>query len=270
MAGRLYPDDPGALTTLVQELFDAAPAAPAPASDPPVLGAVVPHAGLRYSGVCAARVLARLGAPEVAIVLAPNHTGRGDPAGRASVFASGAFAIPTGHVSVDAALADALLAATTELVVDRSAHVDEHAIEVELPLMQARWPGASIVPIVISSVQVARCLSLGASMASVLHAWPARVLLLASSDLTHHEEAASAARKDRCALERIQLLDARGLLEVCARESMTMCGRGPVAVMLEACRRLGAVGAEVVDYRHSGWVNGDTRNVVSYAGVVVR
>ena len=33
-------------------------------------------------------------------------------------------------------------------------------------------------------------------------------------------------------------------------------------------RRLGATRAEVVDYRHSGWVTEDDRRVVGYAGVL--
>jgi len=49
---------------------------------------------------------------------------------------------------------------------------------------------------------------------------------------------------------------------------VTMCGRAAAAVVLEAARRLGATRAEVVDYRHSGWVTEDDRRVVGYAGVL--
>ena len=48
-----------------------------------------------------------------------------------------------------------------------------------------------------------------------------------------------------------------------------MCGRAPAATVLEAATRLGATAAEVVDYRHSGWVTGDDRSVVAYAGVII-
>jgi AmmeMemoRadiSam system protein B len=47
-----------------------------------------------------------------------------------------------------------------------------------------------------------------------------------------------------------------------------MCGRAPAAVALEAARRLGAIRAVVVDYRHSGMVTGDDARVVAYAGIV--
>jgi AmmeMemoRadiSam system protein B len=48
-----------------------------------------------------------------------------------------------------------------------------------------------------------------------------------------------------------------------------MCGRAPVAATLAAARQLGASHAEVVDYRHSGWVTGDEARVVGYGGVVI-
>jgi AmmeMemoRadiSam system protein B len=87
--------------------------------------------------------------------------------------------------------------------------------------------------------------------------------------MTHYESANSAAKKDEMALAAVRRLDAKELLEVCRREGVTMCGRAPAAVTLEAARLLGAEHAEVVDYRHSGWVTGDDSEVVAYAGVVI-
>ena len=95
------------------------------------------------------------------------------------------------------------------------------------------------------------------------------LLFLASSDMTHYESAEVAARKDSLAFTAIEGLDGRGLLDVCAREQITMCGRVPAAIVLETARRLGATSAQVVDYRHSGLVTGSDRSVVSYAGVLI-
>lgn len=95
------------------------------------------------------------------------------------------------------------------------------------------------------------------------------VLLIASSDMSHNEGAPEAERKDRLTLAAIERLDGQALLEVCERERISMCGRAPAAVVLEAARRLGASDAEVIDYRHSGWVSGRDDDVVSYAGVLI-
>jgi AmmeMemoRadiSam system protein B len=87
--------------------------------------------------------------------------------------------------------------------------------------------------------------------------------------MTHYESAARAAQKDRKALDAVEALDGGRLLDICRRHGVTMCGRAPAAVVVEAARQLGATSAAVVDYRHSGWVSGDESSVVAYAGVVV-
>jgi len=49
-----------------------------------------------------------------------------------------------------------------------------------------------------------------------------------------------------------------------------MCGYIPTAVVLHACKGIGATEAELVTYCNSGDVSGDYSQVVGYAGFVVR
>ena len=49
-----------------------------------------------------------------------------------------------------------------------------------------------------------------------------------------------------------------------------MCGYGPTAIMLYACRALGAKKAELAGYMTSGDVTGDYEQVVGYGGVLVK
>jgi hypothetical protein len=65
-------------------------------------------------------------------------------------------------------------------------------------------------------------------------------------------------------------MDGEELLAVTARHHVTMCGRAPCAAVLHAAKLLGAARAEVVHTSHSGMVTGDDRQVVGYAGVIVR
>jgi len=125
------------------------------------------------------------------------------------------------------------------------------------------------VPLVIAwdAWQPARLL--GEVLAQVIRAAAEPILLVASSDLNHYESAAASEKKDARALEAIRALDGEELLARCKRERISMCGRGPAAVLLRAARDLGANEADVVDYRHSGWVSGDNGRVVGYAGVVI-
>jgi AmmeMemoRadiSam system protein B len=264
VAGRFYPDDPASLRSLVESLLAEAPGESAPAR-----GAIVPHAGLVYSGACAARVFRRLALPPLVVVLAPNHTGRCTAPGGASAWIGGAFATPLGRVTVDHAFLSRLAERCSLVMHDPAAHRAEHAVEVELPFLQVCSPAALLAPLVLAFDDWESCERLAGELAATVAEWPAPVLLLASSDMTHYEPAAQAERKDRLALEAVRRLDGRALLDTCRRQQVTMCGRAPAAVVLEATRRLGATQAELVDYRHSGWVTGDDDSVVGYAGVVI-
>lgn len=263
VAGLFYPENPSTLREMAGTMLAYVDAEPAPA-----IGAIVPHAGLVYSGQCAAHVWGRVQIPETVVVLAPNHTGALQSPG-ASIWARGSFATPLGEVPVAEAFADRLISACSLVAHDPSAHAREHAIEIELPFLQALTSHAAIVPIVLAWDQWAPTRQLAEALADVVRAWEGDVLLVASSDMTHYESAAVAERKDRLALAAVQQLDGEELLAVCHREGVTMCGRAPAAVVVDASRRLGATTAELVDYRHSGLITGDDREVVAYAGVVI-
>jgi AmmeMemoRadiSam system protein B len=263
VAGRFYPSDPRELADLVRRLVEGVPreARRVPA-------VVVPHAGLEYSGACAARVFHRLDLPAIVVILAPDHSGKG-ARGTAALWPRGAFETPLGRVSVAEAFANRLQSVCDLVVADPVAHQSEHAIEVELPFLQMLAAGSAIVPIVLAWDDWERTARLAGALAALARAGPEPVLLVASSDLTHYEPVETARLKDRLALAAVEGLDGRGLLEVCRRERITMCGRVPAAVACEAARQLGATRGEVVDYRHSGLVTGDDRSVVSYGGVIL-
>jgi len=266
VSGRFYPESADDLEHEVRRLLE--PVLPF-AHAARARAAVAPHAGYLYSGVTAAHVFARLDLPRAIVVLAPNHTGRCDAEGGVSLWESGAFATPLGEVPVDAGLAEAIRAACPLVAVDHGAHTGEHAIEVELPFIQIRRPDAAIVPLLLAWDVWEAARALGEALAAVIRRYPEPVLLLASSDLNHYESAAVSELKDAQALDAIAALDGAELLRRCRDERISMCGRGPVATVLAAVRALGATAAEIVDYRHSGWVTGDESSVVGYGGVVI-
>jgi len=237
----------------------------------PYRALIVPHAGYVYSGPTAAAVFARVALPALIIILAPNHTGVCRAPGGASLWEEGAFRTPLGDVPVDAPCAAALRAASGLVGVDHEAHRAEHAIEVLLPFLQVLRPDVRIVPLVLAWDVWEPAHELAEALARVVREAQEPILLLASSDLNHYEPAAVSIRKDARALEAVTALDGAELLARCRRERISMCGRGPAAVVVAAARSLGAARAEVVDYRHSGWVSGggDDSQVVGYGGVVI-
>ncbi len=264
VAGTFYPAQPARLSALVRQLLGEPPA-----ERRTVRAVVVPHAGLVYSGACAGRVFGGIAVPPIVVVLAPNHTGRVGAHGGASAWMHGAFGTPLGSVPVAEEFLAALRRHCPLVEHDPVAHDGEHAIEVELPFLKTLAPQATLAPLVLAWDDWPSCRELGAALADTVRASATPVLLVASSDMTHYEAAAACERKDRLALDALERLDGAELLATCHREGVTMCGRAPAATVAEAARLLGATGAEVVDYRNSGWVTGDEHSVVAYAGVVI-
>jgi AmmeMemoRadiSam system protein B len=231
------------------------------------LGCIVPHAGYIYSGHVAGAVFSRLDIPPQAILMCPNHTGRGTPL---SIMSEGTWKTPLGAMHIDSNLAEHLKRQFEFLEEDAEAHRSEHAAEVELPFLQVLRPEAKFVPIAVGTRQFEVLEALGLAVAEVITAAGGNILMIASSDMNHYESDAVTRAKDHKAVEKILEIDPLGLYEAVLAENISMCGLGPAIVMLTAAKQLRATSAELVKYATSGDVSGDRDLVVGYAGVVIR
>ena len=230
------------------------------------IAALVPHAGYTYSGPVAGAVYGRLLIPETVVILAPNHTGRGEPI---AVWTRGAWLTPLGEVEVDERLATALLESFPRATSDQRAHLDEHSIEVQLPFLQLRRPEVKILPIVLSVDSLRTLKELGSTLARLAEKETGGVLVLASSDMTHYQPQETAERYDKLALERVLALDPDGLWQVVLENDISMCGYMPTTAALAYARARGATSAQLIRYETSGDRTGDRRSVVGYAGVII-
>jgi len=233
----------------------------------PALGAIVPHAGYIYSGPVAGAVYARLSVPATAVILCPNHTGRGAPA---ALEPSEAWETPLGNMPVNRRLAGRLLELVPSLEEDTAAHRREHSLEVQLPFLQVLRSDMSFVPICLGLSDLALCREVGEALARLVREEEQPPLLLASSDMNHYESREIGRRKDDLALARVEALDPEGLFATVRSESISMCGFLPATALLFAARAAGATSARVVARRDSGDETGDVSSVVGYAGVIVR
>lgn len=260
VAGQFYPGTRSALEAEVQRLLrcDEKPRS--------VLAAIAPHAGYQYSGAIAGEVFATVEVPPRCIILSPNHTGMG---ARAAAWASGEWAIPTGRIAVDEALAQEVIRQSGEIVDDPSAHIAEHSIEVMLPFLLARRPDVSIVPITLGRLGAKECEGMGGAIAEAIRGAGGGVLIVASTDMNHYERQRETMEKDDLAIARVLKLDAAGLMATCAERRISMCGVVPTAVAIAACKALGAKKATLVGHATSGDVTGDMGAVVGYAGFVI-
>jgi AmmeMemoRadiSam system protein B len=216
VAGSFYAGTAAALRRQVEECL-------APAVDPgtqgPTIAAVCPHAGLVFSGKTAGAVYARLDPPETLVILGPNHSGMGAAAALPS---QARWETPLGPVAIDRDLAEVIRAGAPSLAVDDTAHAREHSIEVQLPFIRHLMPEAALVPISIGRIGWEAVGEIGRAVAEGVRAAGRRVVVVASTDFSHHVPRAVAERKDRHAVEAIGALDAEGLLAAVQRERITM------------------------------------------------
>ena len=260
VAGQFYTGDGRKLRADLEKLV------PVPSLNEKVIGVVAPHAGYIYSGAVAGEVFGRIHIPRTVIILGPNHHGMG---AAAAIYPEGEWLTPLGTVAINSTLS-ALISEHVPIVQeDSTAHHFEHSLEVQVPFLQFLRPDVTIVPLCLGFGDYERCRLLGEGIARAMKAYGEETLILASSDMTHYESAASARAKDDLAIAEIKALNPEGLLKVCRTRGITMCGVVPATVMLVAALELGATKAELVRYATSGDVTGDDRQVVAYAAFTV-
>jgi len=232
---------------------------------PPAL--IAPHAGYMYSGPVAAHAYLQLEDRSVktAIILGPNHYGVGTPV---SIYPEGEWVTPLGKIEVDENLAMELAKLSDVFSLDEMSHEREHSIEVQLPFLQYVLGEFKLVPICVLDQSLETSIRVGEALSEILRRRN-DVLLVASTDMTHYEPHERAKEKDSKAIAEISSLNVDGLYRVISEDNVSMCGYGPVAAILHACRRARASGAQLLKYATSGDVTGDYSSVVGYAALKI-
>jgi AmmeMemoRadiSam system protein B len=261
VAGSWYPGG----ATQLEAALDAHLAAAAPVSPGACPRALIaPHAGLMYSGPVAASAYKRLAGCRysAAVLVGPSHFVGFHGV---SIWPRGAWQSPLGDVPIAEDLARAIAARSSDVREYPAAHGREHSLEMQLPFVNRLLPGVPIVPLVMGHQDRATALGLGDALADVLDLRAERdVLLVASSDLSHYEDAATASKLDAVVLRSVEALDAEGLMAALEREPRHACGGGPMVSVLRAAVRLGCTEGRVLCYADSGDVSGDKSAVVGY------
>ncbi|MDP9191822.1 MAG: AmmeMemoRadiSam system protein B [Acidobacteriota bacterium] len=263
VAGSFYEGTPDRLRAQVTACFAANPPQP---EKQRFIGAVVPHAGLMYSGAVAAAFYAIAELPRRFVILCPNHTGAGH---FAAINREGAWRTPLGDVAIDTSLADALMARTPLLAEDARAHAREHSLEVQLPFLQHLLGDFTFVPICLGAHRFDYAEEIGRAIADVVKSEHEPVGIIASSDLNHYEDQQTTLRKDQLVIDEITKRDPRELWRVVDEFDVSMCGFIPTTTMLVAGNELGTTNAQLIRHATSGDVNGDYSHVVGYASMLI-
>lgn len=251
VAGLFYPNDAGVLQHDVDGYLAAAAPDDSTNSDHPPHALIAPHAGYQYSGEVAARAYAQL-RPWIdrirrVAVFAPSHR----VAFRGMALSSAErFATPLGEIDVDTD-------STARLIDQQLAHVrdaafaEEHALEVQLPFLQAVLGEFLLVPVIVGDAA-------SDDVAGVMEALQSDdTLIVVSSDLSHFLTYSECQDRDRNTTAMIEQLNADQIGPYDA------CGAYPIRGLLRAASRHGWR-VKTLDLRNSGDTSGDHSRVVGY------
>jgi AmmeMemoRadiSam system radical SAM enzyme/AmmeMemoRadiSam system protein B/AmmeMemoRadiSam system protein A len=262
VAGTFYPGRRDEMDRAIDEFLALPPTEPQPWS-----AAMAPHAGWIYSGRLAAAVFSRVRIPAQTIIFCPRHSA-GGAAWAVAPYAR--WLIPGGALAGDVDLARQLSQSVAGLQLDAGPHRDEHAIEVQLPLLARLAPQTRVVGITIGGGDLTALCRFAEQLAGVLRDMPERPLLVISSDMNHFADETETRRLDRLALDAMASLDPARLYETVQQHDISMCGMRPAAIVMETLRQLGLLRrCQEVGYTTSAERSGDARRVVGYAGVLL-
>ena len=272
MAGTWYPGLPGALSRDVDGYVAGVDSDLVPKGR---LDAVIaPHAGLMFSGPVGAyayKAAAAAGPFDTVILAGPSHFVAFDGV---ALYPAGAFESPLGPAPIDERLGEEMLAASPLIHPMPSAHAREHSLEMQLPFIRRLLPDAAIVPLLMGDQTRETIQGLAEALAKVVSPKPpgegGRVLLVASTDLSHYFDATTAKGLDRRVVDCVDACDPERLLQIFEeypegeRGRCVACGGGPAIAVMLAARARGATHGRVLKYMHSGEISGDNSAVVGY------
>jgi MEMO1 family protein len=273
LAGVFYPDDPEKLRELIAQFmdFDMDEIAPNFDSDVDIHAIVVPHAGYVFSGWVAAMSYKFLEGRDydAVVVIAPSHQEYFEGA---AIYRGSAWASPLGNVEIDTELAK-LIANGSELIeLSQKGHgyknkKAEHSLEVQVPFIKTVLPDVQIVPISMGSQDFTTAHELVRSIYEAIQKSGRKVLVIASSDLSHFHSNEEARKLDLALVDAYMDYDYYKIISNVLMKKWEACGSGPVFVAMALGEMLGANKTQLIKYANSSetaYYKGNPEKVVGY------
>lgn len=266
VAGSFYPAESVLLSGQISKyLNNAAPAA----VEGDIIALISPHAGYVYSGPVAAYGYAAIAGRkyDTVVIIGISHRVLFDGV---AYLEKDLYRTPLGDVPIDLEFTGRL--AKTErdtLCKNPKAFEEEHSAEVQIPFLQASIKDFKIIVLLMGRPDYATCSKLARGLVRTIRESGKKVLIVASTDLSHYFKYDDAVAKDRVTLSELLNFDARRFAEKVSEGESELCGSAPVITALIAGKELGADKIQVLKYANSGDTAGDKSRVVGYASAVI-
>lgn len=269
VAGAFYPSGEEQLRKEVERCFSKGAGLPNLGDKKGLFAVVSPHAGYIYSGWVASyaykEIAENYSQPPTFVILGPNHTGRGSGV----ALSKEDWETPLGAVSNDKELGKLIQKNSRIVDFDEVAHGSEHSIEVQLPFLQFLYRDFQFVPICLGLGDYETADGIAHAILKASQEAKREILVVASSDFTHFEDAQSAKQKDELALEAIKKLDAKLFLNEVETNNISICGYAPIMVAILYSKLMKGKEARVLKYANSGDVTKDYHEVVAYCSIAL-
>lgn len=276
VAGQFY--DGNALN-LRRQISSCEAALPEKRSSTPAKGVILPHAGYVFSMPTALRTLREATGGEFkrAVILSPSHrvAFRG-----MALSLDGLLRTPFGDVMAENQLSADLAAAHPALFsIREDAHNREHALEVQLPLLQYFFRDLPVLPVVCGEMPLPMIRQAAEVLAGI--SGP-DTLWVISSDFTHYGKnfrylpfteniRENLYKLDGQAAELIAVRDLDGFVQFLQRTGATICGMFPILLYLAMLQaQKSELRGEVVEYTNCADKTNDWSHCVGYAGIAFR
>ncbi len=268
VAGQFYPENKKELAKMIENFL-------AKAKTPPVngeiLGLLLPHAGYLFSGFVAAHGFKAIEGKkfETVILIGDSHYERFEGV---SVWEKGEWETPLGRVKVDEALAEKILTHSKRFFVRDSAHLFEHSLEVQIPFLQTVLKSFEILPLIFGS-ENRDWQDLARAILKVSQ--DKKILIIASSDLSHYPPYEIAQKVDKETIEAILTINPQKFAEKIEQleknypEVETLaCAQDSIKTILEIARNKKAEG-KLLNYQNSGdTFLAEKSQVVGYGAII--
>lgn len=266
VAGRFYPGTAGEIEKMFDQLFDRERhSINYELSKRKIIGAVLPHAGIIYSGYQAIHffeILSRSDEKfETFVILHPLHRGgfHDYASDQCKVWRT-----PLGDIHLDDEFIQSM-----GIIRSASLHESEHSAEVIVPFIQkyVRY-STQIVPVGISVQHPEISMDIARRISDAKRDTGRKICILASSDFSHYVKPDEGRKLDKKVTDKIIALDSMGVFEEIRRSSISVCGYGPIMALIDyAAMNYSEITAEIIAKGHSGEIY-PSEKVVDYISIL--
>ncbi|MEM5827979.1 MAG: AmmeMemoRadiSam system protein B [Candidatus Aenigmatarchaeota archaeon] len=234
-----------------------------------IVASIVPHAGWVYSGKCALYTYKNLENFNIEniIIISTNHSSIGKV-----ILSLEDVKTPLGKVKINKSLVKKFLELEFSEI-NEEIHAEEHSIEVQLPFLQYYLKDFSIVPILVSNLNVREIEEL---VKKLKEAYSNKTFFLFSGDFIHHgkiygfeifkeNKKENVRNADMKFIECILNKDLRSFV-LYAKKFYTICGYYSFQVFIEFSREMNLKN-KLLCYYNSADITNDEEIIVGYASI---